>query len=105
MNKIIWKININLVIKDEKHREPYDFYINDEGKIRIFANGFIDATDKAFVDYIDNKIDEYDKYKDYYNTPGLFNRLNQIDKTKINEEDAIYYDDENNKQLFNYSRK
>jgi hypothetical protein len=98
-------VNINLVIKDEKHREPYDFYINDEGKIRIFANGFIDATDKAFVDYIDNKIDEYDKYKDYYNTPGLFNRLNQIDKTKINEEDAIYYDDENNKQLFNYSRK
>ena len=95
---------INLVIKDEKHREPYDFYINDEGKIRVFANGFIDATDKAFIDLIDKKIIEYETYGSEYSS-GFFNSYNEIDKTKINSEDAIYYDDENNKQLFNYSRK
>ena len=95
---------INLVIKDEKHREPYDFYINDEGKIRVFANGFIDATDKAFIDLIDKKIIEYETYGSEYSS-GFFNSYNEIDKTKINSEDAIYYDDENNKQLFNYSSK
>ena len=95
---------INLVIKDEKHREPYDFYINDEGKIRVFANGFIDATDKAFIDLIDKKIIEQETYGSEYSS-GFFNSYNEIDKTKINSEDAIYYDDENNKQLFNYSRK
>lgn len=96
--------NINLVIKDEKHREPYDFYINDDGKIRVFANGFIDATDKAFIDLIDKKIEEYDTYKSEYYDQSLFNRFNQIDETKINNEDAIYYHDESNRQLFNYSR-
>ena len=90
---------INLVIKDEKHREPYDFYINDEGKIRVFANGFIDATDKAFIDFIDKKIIEQETYGSEYSS-GFFNSYNEIDKTKINSEDAIYYDDENNKQLF-----
>jgi hypothetical protein len=95
---------INLVIKDEKHREPYDFYINDEGKIRVFANGFIDATDKAFINFIDKKIIEQETYGSEYSS-GFFNSYNEIDKTKINSEDAIYYDDENNKQLFNYSRK
>jgi hypothetical protein len=95
---------INLVIKDEKHREPYDFYINDDGKIRVFANGFIDATDKAFIDYIDNKIDEYNKYGKNYD-PTLFNKFNQIDKTQINTEEALYYDDENNKRLFNNLNK
>jgi hypothetical protein len=95
---------INLVIKDEKHREPYDFYINDEGKIRVFANGFIDATDKAFINFIDKKILEQETYGSEYSS-GFFNSYNEIDKTKINSEDAIYYDDENNKQLFNYSRK
>uniref|UniRef100_A0A6C0LGJ6 Uncharacterized protein n=1 Tax=viral metagenome TaxID=1070528 RepID=A0A6C0LGJ6_9ZZZZ len=95
---------INLVIKDEKHREPYDFYINDEGKIRVFANGFIDATDKAFINFIDKKIIEQETYGSEYSS-GFFNSYNEIDKTKINSEDAIYYDDENNKQLFNYSSK
>jgi len=90
---------INLVIKDEKHREPYDFYINDEGKIRVFANGFIDATDKAFINFIDKKIIEQETYGSEYSS-GFFNSYNEIDKTKINSEDAIYYDDENNKQLF-----
>ena len=26
---------MNLIIKDEKHREPYDFYIDDNGKIKV----------------------------------------------------------------------
>ncbi len=93
-------VNINLVIKDEKHREPFTFYINDDGKIRVFANGFIDATDKAFIDYIDKKINEYNKYKDNYES-SLYNN-NELDMSKVNIEDAIYYDDEKNKSLFNY---
>ena len=53
---------INMIKKDDKHREPFNFYLNDEGKLRVFANGFIDATDKTFADYIDNKINEYSLY-------------------------------------------
>jgi len=97
--------NINLVTKDEKHREPYDFYINNDGKIRVYANGFIDATDKAFVDFIDKKIEEYEQYKTGYNNPNLFNQYNEIDETKINTEDAIYYENEEDKQSFNYLSK
>jgi len=97
--------DINLIIKDEKHREPFDFYINDEGKIRVFANGFIDATSKAFSDFIDNKIEEYKKYSSSASSNGidyvsLYNQNNELDKNKINTDEAIYYDRPENRALF-----
>jgi hypothetical protein len=97
--------NMNLITKDEKHREPYDFYINDDGKIRVFANGFIDATSNDFSDFIDNKIEEYKKYNLFANNNGidyvsLYNKNNTLDKNKINTDDAIYYDRPENRSLF-----
>ncbi len=49
---------LKLIDKDKTKRAPFVFYLNNEGKLRVFANGFIDATDKSFIDYIDNKINE-----------------------------------------------
>jgi hypothetical protein len=87
------------VIKDDKHREPYNFYINEEGKIRVFANGFIDATNKAFIEYIDNKIIEYSQFGknkkdvDYYK---LYGNNNKIDIKKAFIERALYLDQPEN---------
>ena len=93
-------LDIELVIKDDKHREPYNFYINDEGKIRVFANGFIDATNKAFIEYIDNKITEYKQYGknnnnniDYYK---IYGNNNKIDIKKAFIEGALYLDQPEN---------
>jgi len=102
---IVVSNDISLITKDEKHREPFDFYINDQGKIRVFANGFIDATSKAFSDFVDNKIAEYKKYSAVASSSGidyvsLYNKDNQLDKNKINTEEAIYYDRPENKALF-----
>lgn len=88
-------INVELIMKDDIHREPYSFYINNEGKIRVISNGFLDATNKDFINYIDNKIVEYEKYKDnlkYYNYKNFDsnNKLiisNIIDKK---EEQPLY---------------
>lgn len=96
-------LDINLIIKDDKHREPFNFYINDDGKIRVFANGFIDATSKEFNDYIDNKINEYREFSvngsnnDYLN---LYNK-NILDTSKINIEGPIYLDDPSNVSKIN----
>jgi hypothetical protein len=92
-------VDIDLLIKDDKHKEPFNFYITDDGKIRIFANGFIDATNKAFSDYIDNKIKEYNEYGSKNNDNeylNLYKRNNNIDTLKINTENAIYLDDPSN---------
>ena len=91
-------IDINLIMKDDKHREPFNFYLNDEGKIRIFANGFIDATSKAFIEYIDNKINEFEKYGSNNNNNylQLYKNNNKIDTTKVNIEGAIYLDNPSN---------
>lgn len=92
-------LNVELILKDDKHREPYNFYINDEGKIRVFANGFIDATNKAFVDYIDNKIYEYRQYgknKSNEEYLKLYNINNKIDIKKAFIEGALYLDDPSN---------
>lgn len=84
---------IKIVMKDDKHKEPFSFYINDDGKLRVYANGFIDATDQSFVDYIDNKIDEYSNYGNLQNYLSLFSRRNELDKNKLNIQDnPIYLD-------------
>ena len=99
---IVVSNNIELITKDEKHREPFDFYINDQGKIRVFANGFVDATSKAFSDLIDNKIEEYKKYSGIagVNYLSLYDKNNQLDKNKITTDEAIYYDRPENRTLF-----
>lgn len=71
--------DIKLVLKDDKHREPFNFYINNEGKIRVFSNGFMDATDPNLIDLIDKKINEF---QEYGNSP---NYLNLYDKNKLTE--------------------
>jgi hypothetical protein len=95
--------DIELITKDEKHREPFDFYINDQGKIRVFANGFVDATSKAFSDLIDNKIKEYKKYKGV-NYLSLYDKNNQLDKNKITTDEAIYYDRPEDRTLYRASK-
>jgi len=55
-NIVITDSKIDLIKRDEKHREPFDFYIDDNGKIKVFANGFVDATSQAFSDFIDKKL-------------------------------------------------
>ena len=92
--------DIKLIIKDDKHREPFNFYLNDEGKIRIFANGFIDATSKEFIDYIDNKIYEYKTYGSNNNNNknvylNLYNNNNIIDTKKVNIEKPVYEENPN----------
>ena len=83
-------INIELILKDEKHRSPFSFYVNNDGKIRIFSNGFLDATNKAFADFIDNKIIEFEKYKNnlnYYNSKN-FDANNNVIITNIIDKDT-----------------
>ena len=93
---------INMIKKDDKHREPFNFYLNDEGKLRVFANGFIDATDKTFADYIDNKINEYSLYSGS-STDGssnsndnylkLYGSSNNLNTSLTKKEAAIYEED------------
>ncbi len=102
-------LDIDLIIKDDKHREPFNFYLNDEGKLRIFANGFVDATSKAFIDYIDNKIDEYKNYgsknnKNNNNYLNLYTANNKLDTSKVNIDGAIYLDDPSNASNINIRR-
>lgn len=83
----------NLILKDEKRREPFNFYINNDGKIRVFANGFIDATSPEFMDYIDNKIVEYIKYSNLPNyNYKAFNNKNELNINKVINDDALYID-------------
>ena len=103
--------DIDMIIKDDKHREPFNFYINDEGKIKVFANGFIDATSKLFSDYIDNKINEFKLYgssgsidpnsnTEYIN---LYDN-NKINTKKINVDPATYLDDPTNASKINIQK-
>lgn len=87
--------SITIIDKSENRRAPYIFYLNNEGRLRIFANGFIDATDKSFIDFIENKIVEkqngmssnpknYDKNNNYigdynsiYENPVYIANINQ----------------------------
>ena len=84
---------MNIVLKDDKHREPFAFYLNDDGKLRVYANGFIDATDDNFKNYIDDKINEYATYgnsPDYYKSVDT---RNVLDINKLNvDENPIYID-------------
>lgn len=85
--------DMKIIVKDEKHKEPYTFYLNDDGKIRVYANGFIDATDKKFSDLIDDKINEYSLYGNSPNYLSSFNRNNELNKNKLNLDDnPIYLD-------------
>jgi len=88
------KNDMKIIRKDDKHREPFDFYINDEGKLRVYGNGFIDATDKSFIKFIDDKIDEYENYGNSPNYLTSFNSRNEMDKNKLNlqEQNPIYID-------------
>jgi hypothetical protein len=88
--------SIKIINKSDKLREPFNLYLNDEGKIRVYANGFLDATDKSFVKYIDDKINEYNNYgnnPEYYNIKNYSsNRRNMINKDKLYQDKAIYID-------------
>lgn len=84
-------IDVDLILKDDKHRDPYTFYLNNEGKIRVISNGFLDATNKDFSDYIDSKIAEYEKYKNninYYNSK-FFDSNNKLLLNKIDEKKEL----------------
>ena len=87
----ILKQDIKIIIKDDKHREPYSFYINDDGKLRVYANGFIDATDNSFSDFIDNKINEYINYGNSPNYLKSFNSRNELNEQNLDiQTDPIY---------------
>lgn len=86
--------NIKIVMKDDKRREPFNFYINDDGKIRVYANGFIDATDNSFSGLIDDKINEYSLYGSSPNYLNSFNSRNELNMGRLNiqDDDPIYID-------------
>lgn len=90
----ILKTDMKIVVKDNKHREPYTFYINDDGKIRVYANGFLDATDKKFSELIDKKINEYSVYGKSANYLTSFNSRNELNTQlfNINDTPPIYID-------------
>jgi len=50
------KLFIKLVEKCEYCNPPYSLILNDEGFIRIYGNGYYDATSLAFKNYIDDEI-------------------------------------------------
>ena len=86
--------SIKLINKNDTLREPFNFYLNDDGKLRVFANGFLDATDQSFISYIDNKIDEFNKLgKDpkYYDNNN-YDKNNNLIKSKFIPDSAIYID-------------
>jgi hypothetical protein len=80
-NKTVLDSSIKLINKSDKLREPYNFYLNDDGKLRVFANGFLDATDKSFITYIDDKINEYNNFR---NNPEYYNKNNYDKKNNLN---------------------
>jgi hypothetical protein len=88
---------IKIIMKDEIHKEPFNLYLNNEGKLRVYSNGFLDATDQSFINYIDNKIGEYIVNKNdpnYNNKTGVFNRFNKLDTQKLatyNQDDKPLY--------------
>jgi hypothetical protein len=89
--------SIKLINKNDKLKEPFNFYLNDDGKIRVFANGFLDATDQSFITYIDNKIDEFKtlgKDKKYYDIKNYDKKNNLIKSVFIenNADNAVYID-------------
>jgi hypothetical protein len=87
--------SIKIINKSDKLREPFNLYLNDEGKIRVYANGFLDATDTSFVKYIDDKINEYNNYgnnPEYYNVKNYSNRRNKLNKDKLYQDEAVYID-------------
>ena len=80
--------SIKLINKNDKLREPFNFYLNDDGKIRVFANGFLDATDQSFITYIDDKINEYKnlgKNPEYQNNKNYDKKNNLIRSNLIND--------------------
>ena len=88
--------SIKLINKSDKLREPFNFYLDDNGKLRVFANGFLDATDQSFKNYIDNKINEYNELgnnPEYYNKDN-YDKKNNLIKSNINNnsDSAIYID-------------
>ena len=86
--------SIKIINKSDKLREPFNLYLNDEGKIRVYANGFLDATDKSFVKYIDDKINEYNNYgnnPEYYDINN-YSKKNKLNKNKLYQDEAIYID-------------
>ena len=90
--KTVLDSSIKLINKNDKLREPFNFYINDEGKIRVYANGFLDATDQSFIKYIDDKINEFNNFgrnPDYFNS---IDKKNNINKSKLYQDNAIYID-------------
>ena len=98
-NKTVLDSSIKLINKTDKLREPYNFYLNDDGKLRVFANGFLDATDKSFITYIDNKINEYNNLgnnPEYYNKNNYDNKnnlnINSLNMNSYNPDSAIYID-------------
>ena len=85
--------DMKIVLKDDEHREPYTFYINDDGKIKVYANGFIDATDNSFSELVDNKIEEYSLYGNSPNYLTSFNRRNELQGQDLNfDANPIYID-------------
>ena len=85
--------DMKIVLKDDEHREPYTFYINDDGKIKVYANGFIDATDNTFSELVDNKIEEYSLYGNSPNYLTSFNRRNELQGQDLNfDANPIYID-------------
>ena len=98
-NKTVLSSSIKLINKTDKLREPYNFYLNDDGKLRVFANGFLDATDKSFITYIDDKINEYNNLgnnPEYYNKNNYDNKnnlnINSLNMNSYNPDSAIYID-------------
>ena len=98
-NKTVLDSSIKLINKTDKLREPYNFYLNDDGKLRVFANGFLDATDKSFITYIDDKINEYNNLgnnPEYYNKNNYDNKnnlnINSLNMNSYNPDSAIYID-------------
>ncbi len=86
--------SIKLINKSDKLREPFNFYLNDDGKIRVFANGFLDATDDSFISYIDNKINEYKNLgnnPEYQNNKNYDKKNNLIRSNLINDK-PVYID-------------
>lgn len=71
--------DIKIVLKDDIHREPFNFYINNEGRLRVFSNGFIDATDPNLIDLIEKKIIEFQKHGKSSNYLKLLKKNKLID--------------------------
>jgi hypothetical protein len=88
--KTVLDSSIKLINKNDKLREPFNFYLNNEGKLRVYANGFLDATDQSFVKYIDDKINEFNNFgknPEYYNS---IDNKNKIDTTKLYNDTPVY---------------